>query len=256
MFYVSLTSIYQNQSRLYQTLNDVVHTQTLLPEKIFIQLSEEPYLRDIGFKNKQITDINLLQLLEKYNNLIELRWVKNIGPYRKLIYTISDNWESEIPIITIDDDHLFDNNLFKNLYNDYLENNMCANYRGFTMASENLKQFDYEAKASLKQRYLYNFSTNGGGTIFNSKFFKNTNNLLLDDTVFLQLANTADDIWYNFIRIINDSLLFVSHDKKWMKRDNSNHANGLYFNYNKKSNNIIAKKIIDYLLEFKYYKDV
>lgn len=249
MFNVSLTSIYQNQSRLYQTLNDIITNQTLLPDNIFLQLSEHPYLKDTGFSNKIITDKNLLNLLEDNKDLIVVNWVDNIGPYRKLIYTIQDFWESQIPIITIDDDHLFDNNLFKNLVNDFKTHDMCCNYRGFTLNLQDINSFKYADRIKPTQKIsIYNFSTNGGGTIFSSKFFKKTNNLLLDKNIFLNLCNTADDIWYNLIRMANKENLYVD-SKLWHKRDNSNHSVGLYFNYNRANNDNIGNNVIKYLLE-------
>lgn len=249
MFNVSLTSTYQNQSRLYQTLNDLITNQTVLPDNIFLQLSEHPYLKDTGFSNKIITDKNLLNLLEDNKDLIVVNWVDNIGPYRKLIYTIEDFWESEIPIITIDDDHTYNENLFKNLIHDFEIYNMSCNYRGFTLNLNDINSFNYENRIKPTQKIsIYNFSTGASGAIFSSKFFKKTNKLLLDKNIFLNLCNTADDIWYNLIRMANQENLYLD-SKPWLRKDNSNHRDGLYFNYNKKNNDNLGKKVIKYLIE-------
>ena len=49
--YVSVTSIYKNQKELYLTLNSIIN-QSLKPNKIFIFLSESPYILDAGLKIK------------------------------------------------------------------------------------------------------------------------------------------------------------------------------------------------------------
>lgn len=56
--YVSLTSIFKNQSKLLRTLVSITK-QTYSPNKIFLYLSETPYILDSGFKKKKITNIKL-----------------------------------------------------------------------------------------------------------------------------------------------------------------------------------------------------
>lgn len=79
--YVSLTSIKQNQTILQKTLLSIKN-QDLLPDKCYLFLSEEPYLRDEGFINKELNE-DLKMLLD--NDMFEIRWVPNIGPYRKIL---------------------------------------------------------------------------------------------------------------------------------------------------------------------------
>jgi hypothetical protein len=77
-----VTSIFQRQDKLLKTLKSIIN-QTLLPNKCYIYLSTEPYLLDKGFKDK-IINIELSNFLNK-NNIFEICWCKNIGPYRKLL---------------------------------------------------------------------------------------------------------------------------------------------------------------------------
>ena len=58
--FISLTSIFKKQDSLLQTLHSIMK-QTKLPDKIFLYLSEEPYILDTGFKDKKITNSNLLK---------------------------------------------------------------------------------------------------------------------------------------------------------------------------------------------------
>ena len=81
--------------------------QTRLPDKICLYLSEEPYLLDDGFKDKKITNSELLKYIND-NSIIDIKWVKNIGPYRKLLPLLKDKWDEDCIIITIDDDTIYD----------------------------------------------------------------------------------------------------------------------------------------------------
>ena len=62
--YISLTSIFNNQSELLKTLISVKN-QTEQPSKCYIYLSEEKYLLDNGFKNRKITNNDLKTYIEK-----------------------------------------------------------------------------------------------------------------------------------------------------------------------------------------------
>ena len=59
--YVSLTSIFKNQNLILQSLQSILK-QTNLPDKIFLYLSDNPSFFDNGFKDKKITNLNLLKL--------------------------------------------------------------------------------------------------------------------------------------------------------------------------------------------------
>ena len=76
--YISLTSIFKNQDILLQTLQSIIK-QTKKPDKIFLYLSEESYILDDGFKNKKITNSNLLKFTND-NSIIDIKWVENTGP--------------------------------------------------------------------------------------------------------------------------------------------------------------------------------
>ena len=90
--YVSVTSIKQNQNRLLLTLKSI-KTQIIKPSKCFIYLSEEPYLLDKGFKDR-ILNKNLEDFINK-NNLFEIRWCKNTGPYRKLLPLLKEKYQED-----------------------------------------------------------------------------------------------------------------------------------------------------------------
>lgn len=88
--YISLTSIFKNQKILLATLQSII-SQTQLPDKIFLYLSEEPFILDTGFENKEITNVDLLNFLEENKEIIQINWVENEGSYRKLLPLLKEN---------------------------------------------------------------------------------------------------------------------------------------------------------------------
>jgi hypothetical protein len=234
--YISLTSIFNNQDILLKTLKSIKN-QSIIPTKCYIYLSEEPYLLDIGFKNKLITN-NELKTYIQNNKLFELIWINNNGPYRKLLPLLNEK---------LNEDYLI-----KNLINDYNEYNCVISYRGFTMKLDNNNIFDYENKNKTINLHLYNFFTGKGGVLYHPKFFHNTNNLIFDEKLYLQLCKTTDDIWFNFIRICNNINCYII-DKQYMTHDNTSSCE-LYGNYNSKNklNTINMKNTIIKLRELGY----
>jgi len=231
--YISLTSIFKNQDILLQTLQSIMK-QTKLPDKIFLYLSEESYLLDTGFKDKKITNSNLLKLIND-NSIIDIKWVKNTGPYRKLLPLLKDKWDEDCIIITIDDDNIYDTHLIENLVNDYYKHKCVIGYRGFTPSFDKLENFDYLKRvAKLQHLSLYNFLTGKGGILYKPQFFHKTHDLIFNDKIYLDTCHTGDDIWFYIVRLLNNVKGYVSN-KKWLLKDLS--RRGLFSNFNKHNNN-------------------
>lgn len=245
--YVSLTSIFKNQSLLTKTLHSILK-QTLKPDKIFIYLSDKPYMLDNGFKDYIITDNNLQTLIN--NNNIFIKWVINIGSYRKLIPILQDKWNEDCIIITIDDDTIYDDNLIKNLVSDYNKYNCVIGYRGFTPACDKLKNFNYLKRSNTKNLHLYNFLTGKGGILYKPQFFHNTNNLIFNK-IYLDICPGQDDLWFYIVRILNNINCYTSNTK-YMTKDLLN--DGLYVHYNRNNNHntVTFNSIISSLKKLNY----
>lgn len=215
--YISLTSIFQSQDRLYNTLCSIIK-QTLLPNKIYIYLSEEPYMLDYGFKDKKITDSNLLKLIND-NSMININWVKNTGPYRKLVPILKDKFEEDCIIITIDDDIKYHPNLIENLVNDYYKHKCCISYRAkeINCNINNYENINYAKFRDLKHNNRNNiiskyfFHTGVAGVLYHTNMFENK--LIFDELY--KLAATNDDVWFNLVRMTNNIGVFYDN-KKWM----------------------------------------
>lgn len=231
--YISLTTIFKNQTILLKTLQSII-TQTYVPDKIYLFISEEPFLLDTGFTNKIITNNNLLNFLKIHEKNIELKWVNNQGSYRKLIPLLKEKWNDDCIIITIDDDTVYDKNLIKNLLHDYSIHKCVINYRGFTPKLNTINDFDYRSRIETVQRHLYNFPTGKGGILYKPSFFKNTGDLIFNETIYMKYCGTGDDIWFYLLRIKNNIDCCIL-PKNWMMSDLTN--TGLFSKFNSKNNN-------------------
>ena len=232
--YISLTSIFQNQNILLETLKSIM-IQSKMPDKIFLYLSEEPYILDKGFQNKKITDINLLNFINN-NKIISINWVKNTGSYRKLLPLLKDKWEEDCFIITIDDDTVYDSHLIQNLINDYYEQKCVVGYRGFTPSFDKVENFNYlKKKKEVQKLSLYNYLTGKGGILYKPEFFHKTQDLIFNHEIYLNFCHTADDIWFYIVRLLNNINCYIDDKKIWLTKDNT--KSGLYVHFNNKNNN-------------------
>lgn len=229
--YISLTSIFNNQDILIQTLQSIMK-QTRLPDKIYLYLSEEPYILDTGFKDKKITNSKLLKYIND-NSIIHIKWVKNIGSYRKLLPLLKDKWDEDCIIITIDDDTIYDNNLIENLINDYHKHKCVIGYRGFTPSFDKLENFDYLKHLELQHLSLYNFFTGKGGILYKPQFFHKTHDLIFNDKIYLNTCPTGDDIWFYIVRMLNNVKGYIDN-KNWQVKDLT--RDGLFAKFNSKNN--------------------
>lgn len=247
--YISLTSIFKNQDILLQTLQSIMK-QTRLPDKIFLYLSEDPSFFDNGFKDKKITNKDLLKLINN-NHIVNINWGKDIGPYGKLLPLLKDKWDEDCIIITIDDDTVYHTNLIENLINDYNEQKCVICYRGFTPSFDKLENFDYSKRDKLQHLSLYNFPTGKGGILYKPQFFHKTHDLIFNDKIYLDTCPKGDDIWFYLVRLLNNVKGYLGN-KNWQIKDLPN--NGLFFNFNRhnNSNTTSFKKTLKKLKELKY----
>lgn len=250
--YISLTSIFNNQHSLQQTLQSIIN-QTRKPDKIFLYLSEDKSFFDNGFTNKKITNEKLKTLIVN-NKIIEIIWGNDIGPYGKLLPLLKEKWNEDCIIITIDDDTIYHPNLINSLIDDYLTYKCVISYRGFTPLFDKLLNFEFSQclKNKLQNLSLYNFSTGKGGILYKPEFFYNTKDLIFNYEIYSEFCKKQDDIWFYIVRVLNNVKCYLSTHKKWLVKDIP--TNGLYRTFNSKNNeNAVAfKTTIDKLKELDY----
>lgn len=203
--YVSLTSIKGNERSLYHTIKSIAN-QTVKPDKCFLYLSEEAYMLDSGFKDKKIDD-DLLKLLRA--SMFEVVWVKNTGPYRKLLPLLQEKIDENCAIIAIDDDTGYAPDMIKNYVEYYKKYKCVIAARSFTMKFNSIEDINYKDRAELNRLHLYNFHTGKGGVLYCPKFFERTLDNIFNEEIYRECCPHGDDIWFNFHRIANDVKCFI-----------------------------------------------
>ena len=99
MVIISLTSTSNRLAILRYTLLSLLE-QNLKADRIVVNLSKEAYLLDDGVKKLPDSYLSLLELG------IEINWVENTGPYRKLIPVLTEANDDDL-IVTCDDDVIY-----------------------------------------------------------------------------------------------------------------------------------------------------
>ncbi len=195
--------------------------QTIAPDSINIWISKEPYLKDKG-----IPEIpSRLANLNDIKPIVNIKFVENIGPYRKLIAPVKEGNDDYI-LVTADDDIIYGENWLKELLACYEKNPsfiVAARMRAIKKTIFGVGRSSYlnwpliYDDSIVDENYIVTF---GGGVVISrdlvdEKFFKDEN--------FLSIAPTTDDIW--FTKILKKSnakvvpcpkaskeLFFISHE--------------------------------------------
>src|SRR5690554_4208808 len=196
---VSLTTTSQRIELCRATLLSLT-TQSLIPNEIIANLSKQPYLRDKGIKDNDI----LLTLTEgipaPLKDIISIRWVKNTGPYRKLIPALQQAEKNDC-IITADDDIFYNKNWLKLLLKDFNPNERTIHASRVRVKSKNIfgKYTGYNFWPLVKSSSVMTNNwiiTYGGGAVLYRKWFRDE---LIENDEFLIVSPTSDDLWYSKI---------------------------------------------------------
>tara|TARA_B100001778_G_C18522173_1_gene599408 strand:- start:270 stop:1034 length:765 start_codon:yes stop_codon:yes gene_type:complete len=229
--YISIASIFDKQSILLKALKSI-ENQTVKPDKCYINLSEEPNLLDRGFKDRIIN-----KDLEDYissNNMFEVKWVKNTGPFVKLLPVLEDKMDEDCAIITIDDDSQYQPEMIENYLKYYHKYDCVICHRSFNFKYNIIDEMRYNKRTKAPDKpCIRNFHTGKGGVLFHPKFFKKTFDHIFDDKIYKKCCPTNDDVWFNIHRIINDVKCFAPSYKTELK-DNSVKEFALWVNFNSK----------------------
>jgi hypothetical protein len=179
--------------------------------------------------------------IQKYK-WIQIRWVENTGPYRKLLPLLEEKWGEDCLIITLDDDTEYHPQLIENYVKDYNEHKVSIAYRGFTLDLASEMNYNNRIHPTL-EKCISNFSTGKGGVVYNPTLFR-------DKTIFnksgYMLAATNDDIWFNFVRMKSDIPLVIKN-KPYMITDNTSTEYALFSNFNNSANTSMMKDVWDFL---------
>jgi len=199
-YVISLTSIPSRIDKVHMVIESLL-SQSYKPKKVILWLSE--YNRE-GVKVLDINDLPLT-LRKQVKRGLEICFCKDLRSYRKLLPTIERYPESHI--VTADDDIIYPSDWLENLVVAHRGNPDCVIcYRGVEMQFNEglncLKPYIEwpEYNLALVPSFLL-FPQGGEGTIYPKNIF---NKELFNDSVFLDICLTADDVWFKAMSLFND----------------------------------------------------
>lgn len=193
---VSLTSYEERFDDLELSLYSILN-QDLKPDRIILWLSNDLDLTKIPYS------------ITKYvKNGLEIRFVKDIGSYTKIIYALKE-FNSSI-IVTADDDIIYPKDWLKKLYMSYISHpEDIQAHRAHRVKIENnviLPYRKWEKHIETEGAEYTNFLTGVGGVLYPPNCFRKE---VLREDIFLKNAPFADDIWLWVMALLSNKKIRV-----------------------------------------------
>lgn len=189
---VSLTSYGKRAHQCYRTIESIMQN-TILPNRIILWLAEDEF-------SEETIPANLVRLKERG---LEIGFCKDIRSYKKLVPSLK-KFPNDV-IITIDDDVIYHEETIEILLKHYAKDpHSIWAFTGskimFAPDGTLLPYVSwYDAKIKSMESDTCNFPTGVGGILYppNSLDIR-----VIDDTLFMKLCPTADDVWFKACSLI------------------------------------------------------
>ncbi|SHF47948.1 Glycosyl transferase family 2 [Modicisalibacter ilicicola DSM 19980] len=213
---VSCTSTHDRLELLFYAVKSISR-QTFKPDRFYINISREPYLRDKGIKK-------LPSWLEDEDATVN--FVENIGSYRKLLPILSEAEESDL-IITIDDDVLYHPDWLKRMVETAREHPseiVCGRAKSIKKNFFGKYQSYYNWRRIKKSRSGFWLLPIGcAGIAYRKNLIDES---FINDRRFLDIAQVNDDLWF---RVASLKLNVGVHVNRKIEEGNINlvHNKGL-----------------------------
>ena len=131
------------------------------------------------------------ELLALKSDRFEIRWTKNVRPYKKLIPALRD-FPDDI-IITFDDDIFYHAEVIARLVSGYrAEPNCIQCHRATTVSLTDSGDVKFSDLPYDKPAYCHKF-TGVGGVLYPPHYLDDK---IFDEKTFMRLAPTGDDVWF------------------------------------------------------------
>lgn len=219
----SITSVKPNQKILARTLKSILNYKNDL-DFTYINLCEQGLRSDkLSFHNKEL-DQELNNIIDQNKDFLKLVWCKDLGPYTKLLPTLSKHKNEDCIIITFDDDTIYHPNLISNYISEFNKKPGILTARGFTLdINAGWKNVSYTRRVEPKNNdCVNNFHTGKGTVLYNPLLFKHIEGIFDSDT-YMRLCPTNDDTWFNFFRINQGISCRLVHNVPYAVADLTNH---------------------------------
>ena len=192
---VSLTSFPERISSCYLAVETLLR-QTVKPDHIYLWLSEEefPGLRKDLPKN----------LLSQERRGLAIKFCKkNIGPYKKLVYTLKENPDANI--VVVDDDTFYPNYILERLLKCHEENpedvvgGICEKIKLKTARS--LEPFEKWGYARKNERSFLVSPAGAGGVLYPPNCLDKR---VFNEKIFLKICASNDDAWFKAMSLLKN----------------------------------------------------
>ncbi len=203
---VSLTTISSRINILRYTIFSLLN-QSLLPDEIHINISRNGFLLDEGFKYipEWLQELN-------FTKKVNINWVDNIGPYRKLFPIIHKLDKNDI-IVICDDDVIYSENWFYLLVSkSKIENEsvICGHAKMIKRFSKKIiKSYVHWPIFKGKGSKNIIIPIGVGGILYKPKFFDFNK---LTNLEYKNIASMCDDLW--FWSSLNENIQIISLEEK------------------------------------------
>jgi hypothetical protein len=198
--YVSITTIKDRIDKVHEVIYDVLNG-AMMPTKIYLFISEEPYLLDDGIHPEKDLPLALTNLTSLYP--VTVVSTNNIGPHRKLLPLLSEKWNEDCVIITMDDESKSHHSMSK--YVEQLLKYYIASDRDSVIGLKVRRmamcdQFPWKYQAyhhwgvtlGYRHKEMFALPTGTGGVLYRPRFF---HPVVFSEELRL-LTHTADDIMF------------------------------------------------------------
>lgn len=200
---VSMTSFPERIAEIKYAIYSLV-CQTLRPQKIILWLAENQ------FPNKTKDLPSDLLAFEKYD--LEIKWCEDLRSYKKLVPSLINF--PDYFVATADDDIYYDNTWLEKLWMTHLKNpdHVVCHVAKVVEFDADKKIIPFTKwKRNIKDdhpRFL-NVQLGAGGVLYHKKFMHED---VCTKELFQKLAPFADDIWFYFMAILNNTPICVAEN--------------------------------------------
>ena len=194
---ISITSYNERFDELSLALYSLLN-QSVKPDRVILWLSDE--YQDLMELPYEIT--------RYVKNGLEIRFVRDIKSYTKIIYALKEF--SDSIIVTADDDIYYPKNWLENLYYSYIaypdDIQVHRAHRVKFKAGRLLPYEQWEKHVKEESARYDNFLTGVGGVLYPPNCFKKE---VFREDVFLKYAPNADDIWLWVMALLSNRKIRV-----------------------------------------------
>lgn len=196
MLIVNLTTTHSRLDLCSATIWSLIN-QKKMPDKIVLWLSTEAYLSDKG-----ICDIpTWFYLFNDFKNVLEIKYTKNTGPYRKIIPALRTASTDDI-LVYADDDVIYGQDWLSLLFQKYSEfsgkhivaTRVRLRKKNFLRSYQSYNRYDIVREDRLfKEDFII---TGVGGCILSTRHISKCYSF---SDEYLSLAERNDDLWISKI---------------------------------------------------------